>query len=407
MGVYSGTASRVKLDIIGVLLKKEENEVAKKGFTLNNIPIVVSSSSATGKNGWALCIGAGVSLPIFPDWYTLAAKLANDCCLSTMDRNDMIKLEFSPDALIQMIKNTTVISDYEFSLKMSKILYKELRNKVDSEDWNAMVDVLESNHISACSADKWEIFKKYRDTLFVSTTSYGLAKVILKSIDSNIAPKSILSFNAEPLLFTILNSFILEDKTSESRTIPKQIFNKVTSSLSNQGDNRIPYIFCHGLLPIKENSSTFSCSIDKLVFLEEEYLQLANTSFSWQANAFLSACLSHHVIFIGTSLIDQNMRRWLSWIHSNRITEMKQHGLNVENSTQHYWIRQIPKDLRQIPWIEAAVAHLGIRLIWLNNWSEASVALEKLLGMYKAPNLVPKRKTSIIVHKKKTKKHSP
>ena len=377
--------------------------MAKKGFTLDNIPIVVSSASATGKNGWSLCIGAGVSLPLFPDWYTLAAELANEFSTSSeITRDDMIKLEFSPDALIQMVKNITTISDHDFSIKMSEILYEKLKNRIEPEDWDAIVDIFESNHIGACSAEKWEIFKKYRETLFTSTTSYGIAKVVLNSIDNNIAPKSILSFNAEPLLFTMLNSFIRDEKTDELHTVPKQVFNKVTSSLSNQGDNRIPYIFCHGLLPVKEDANVFSCSIDKLVFLEEEYLQLANTSFSWQANAFLSTCLSQHVIFIGTSLTDQNMRRWLSWIHSNRITEMKQHNLNIENSTQHYWIRQIPEDPQQIPWIEAAVAHLGVRLIWLNNWSEASIALEKLLGLYKAPKSKIKKCKS--VYKKRYKK---
>ncbi|MBR2335218.1 MAG: SIR2 family protein [Clostridia bacterium] len=374
--------------------------MAKKGFVLDNIPNVVSSSSATGKNGWSLCIGAGVSMPIFPDWYTLAAELANEFSTDkTVKREDMQKLEFSPDALIQMVKNTTSISDHDFSIKMSQILYENLKTKIDPDEWNSIIEVLEANHLSSCTAETWEVFKKYRETLFASTTSYGLAKVILKSIDNNIAPKSILSFNAEPLLFALLNSYLMDYRVDETHSVPKQVFNKVTSSLSNQGDNRIPYIFCHGLLPVKEDTNIFSCSIDKLVFLEEEYLQLANTSFSWQANAFLNTCLSQHVIFIGTSLTDQNMRRWLSWIHSNRITEMKQHNLNVENSTQHYWIRQIPEDPQQIPWIEAAVAHLGIRLIWLKNWSEASIALEKLLGLYVAPK--PKKaKTIKPLHKK-------
>ena len=374
--------------------------MAKKGFVLDNITNVVSST--TGKNGWALCIGAGASIPIFPDWYTLSAELASEFSTSkTISREDMLELGFSPDALIQMVKNTTAISDHDFSIKMSQILYDNLKKQVEPSDWDAIVDVFQANHLGSFSAEKWSIFKKYRETIFSSTTSYGLAKVVLKSIDSGVAPKSILSFNAEPLFLALLNSFLIDYRTDDTHTVPKQVFNKVVDSLSNLSDDRIPYVFCHGLLPINEDANIFSCSIDKLVFLEEEYLQLANTSFSWQANAFLSTCLSQHVIFIGTSLTDQNMRRWLSWIHSNRMTEMKQHNLNVENSTQHYWIRQVPDDPQQIPWIEAAVAHLGIRLIWLKNWSEAPTALEKLLGLYVAPK--PKKaKPKKTLHKKTT-----
>ena len=361
----------------------------KSGFTLDNIPNLISSS-ATDKTGWSLCIGAGASLPLFPDWYELSAELANEFCTGKkMSRDDMIKLEFSPEALIQMVRNTASASDRDFFIKMSEILYKNLRSRIEPSDWDAIADVFEATRLTSCTASRWRVFKKYREELFSKTTSYSLAKVVLKSIDKNIAPKSILSFNAEPLFFALLNSFLIEYKSDETHPIPKQVFDRVVSSLSSQGYDRIPYIFCHGLLPAREDDNVFSCSIDKLVFLEEEYLQLANTSFSWQANAFLNTCMSQHVIFFGTSLTDQNMRRWLSWIQSNRLSEIRQHDPNAESSTQHYWIRVLPEDPEQIPWIEAAVAHLGIRLIWLKSWSEAPIALEKLLGLYEPPKKKP------------------
>ena len=34
-----------------------------------------------------------------------------------------------------------------------------------------------------------------------------------------------------------------------------------------------------------------------------------------------------------------------------------------------------------MPWIEAAVSHLGIRLIWIDSWAQAGLALSKMLGI--------------------------
>ena len=191
----------------------------------------------------------------------------------------------------------------------------------------------------------------------------------------------------------------------------------MTNGISNQGSKQIPFFFCHGLLPITENAHTFSTSLDKLVFLEEEYLQLANNSFSWQATTFLNACTTQHIVFIGTSLIDPNMRRWLSWVHTNRINEMRQNGINVDCSTQHYWIRTLPKDKTIMPWIEAIVAHLGVRIIWIDDWSQSALALEKILGIAPKPPTTPKTPTpkakyprksnpkKTIISKHKSRKH--
>ena len=155
------------------------------------------------------------------------------------------------------------------------------------------------------------------------------------------------------------------------------------SSISGGGLGTIPYVFCHGLLPVTTNPHKFSTSIDKLVFLEEEYLHLANNSFSWQSTTFINTCISQHIVFVGTSLTDPNMRRWLSWTHANRLDEMRQNGIDIKDSTQHYWIRTIPNDKNTMPWIEAAVSHLGVRIVWIDNWSQVGLALNKMLGISK------------------------
>ena len=91
--------------------------------------------------------------------------------------------------------------------------------------------------------------------------------------------------------------------------------------------------------------------------------------------------MSQRVIFVGVSLTDPNMRKWLSWIHQNRLAEYNELGVTVKDSTQHYWIKTLPKTKEEEIWFESVVAHLGVRIIWINNWDEAGTALLKMLGL--------------------------
>lgn len=348
----------------------------KKGFLLADVPKLLST--ANDKPGWALCIGAGTSVPLFPDWYSLAAEMAEQLVPGKPFNVEALKNSgFSPDSMIQMVKNSTDLNDLEFTMRMSNILYRKLQSKIPAKDWNDIVDILGANNISNCSIKKWQMFSSYRDTVLRATSAYQLAPIIIEAIKQHNGPQCILSFNAEPLLFAMLNSLLVDGRKQP----PKKVFSKVISSVSNCGLGTIPYVFCHGLLPITTNPHKFSTSIDKLVFLEEEYLHLANNSFSWQSTTFLNTCISQHIVFIGTSLTDPNMRRWLSWTHANRLDEMRQNGLDIKDSTQHYWIRTIPKDKNTMPWVETAVSHLGVRIVWIDDWSQVGLALNKMLGI--------------------------
>ena len=45
-------------------------------------------------------------------------------------------------------------------------------------------------------------------------------------------------------------------------------------------------------------------------------------------------------------------------------------------STSHYWIEKKPASTVQQRMMEASVSHLGIRIIWIDDWTEVSAALE-------------------------------
>jgi hypothetical protein len=204
-----------------------------------------------------------------------------------------------------------------------------------------------------------------------------LASVVIDSETDGFGPAAILSFNAEPLLYALINA-----RASVSASFsPKAPLDRITRSLSNRNSGRIPYVFCHGLLPIEGHPSSDWHSIDKLVFSEADYLQVANGGFTWQSSTFFEACMSRSVVFIGLSFSDPNLRRWLGIMHQNRLRELQIIGHNAVASAPHYWFRTIPNTPEEKAWIEAAVAHLGVRLFWLQNWTEVGPALRSMLGL--------------------------
>ena len=190
-----------------------------------------------------------------------------------------------------------------------------------------------------------------------------MASLIASILDSDLAPSSILSFNAEPLLFALINANHAVLKWGPPpKQGPTDVLDLVTSSISYRKKTRVPYIFCHGLLNVP-NSPRSQFFGDKLVFSETSYLQLANTSFSWQSSAFIDIAMSQSIVFIGVSLSDPNMRRWLSWLHANRINEITEYGTMPSDAAIHYWINLDPQSLPEKRWIESSVAHLGVRLV--------------------------------------------
>ncbi len=335
--------------------------------------------------GWALCIGAGTSLPAFPNWETLVSDLIK-IDKETEDDEELIKeilKSFTLDALIQSSMHILDLNEEEFARTLSTILYKKIRAKVDESEWRSLAKIFTSTKANKTKDKDWKKFLKVRESLFEETSAYVLAKIVRKSYEKNISPDAILSFNAEPLLFSLINSFEREPfigKRKKEKEV-KEIVDLVTNSISSKCKGRIPYYFCHGVLL---NNLSQDDKIDrrlesssKLVFSESSYLQLANSTFSWQSINFLNTCADSTVIFIGVSLTDSNMRKWLTWIQNERKKDI---GKEV-NSTQHFWICKIPENKRTIKWIESAVFHLGVRIIWIKNWNETENVMQNLLGL--------------------------
>ena len=339
-----------------------------------------------------LCVGAGTSVPMFPDWNSFVERLiAKDVGEeNARDLAGRLLSQYSPDALIQAAHDRLGLKEEQFVEVLSVELYHDWRSRLRPTEWDFFTMML-SARVGEYRRSQWISYVQLIRNHFPSLTAISLAEIISDTCGSGIGPSAIMSFNAEPLLASLINAFLRIDKLTARQAAASagQKVDIITHSISNRNSRRMPYYFIHGLLPVpvEVKKRRVVESIDKLIFSESEYLQMANTAFSWQSSVFLELASAQSLVFIGMSLSDPNMRRWLSWVHMNRMKELGMRYMYSGASTTHYWIRKQPATADERLWIESSVEHLGVRVVWLNEWDQIGHALRLMLGLTAAsPN---------------------
>lgn len=339
--------------------------MAKEGLNIKNIPQLVP----IGKP-WAICIGAGTSFPVFPSWEKLAERIVSYTSKESNKILNDITQKFSSEVILQSsyellrFKN----KDLDFSKILAGLLYQDLLAKVKEQDIRLVRSCM-SSQVPNPNLD-WCRFLNIIHSIGQPSAD-DLAQLVIDAYVNNADLKNIITFNAEPLLPTLINAYA-QIKLKKNDKILDYITEPTTSHYSG----RIPFYFCHGLVPMPGVKQRWMNASDKLVFLENEYLQLANNAFSWQAITFYNILSTNTVFFIGLSFRDANIRRWLSWLHKARIDAIKLYG-GANESTAHYWIEKMPDSPHLKNWYEASVAHLGIRLIWIDDWKDTTAVIRR------------------------------
>lgn len=329
---------------------------------------------------------------MFPSWNSFVERLivkdVGD--EKAHDLASRLLSQYSPDALIQAAHDRLGVNEEEFIKLLSVELYRDWRSRIALSDWNFFTMML-SARLGEYRRSQWIDYLQLIRNYYPSLTALPVAKIISDTCGSDIGPSAIMSFNAEPLLASLINAFLRVEKLTarEAGTSAGQKLDLITHSISNRNSRRLPYYFIHGLLPVpvEVKKRRVVEASDKLVFSESEYLQMANTAFSWQSSVFLELASARSLVFIGMSLSDPNMRRWLSWVHTNRMKELGRRYMYLGASTRHYWIRKQPATTDERLWIESSVEHLGVRVVWLNEWDQIGHALRSMLGLTAAPKM--------------------
>lgn len=347
-------------------------------------------------NGWALCIGAGMSRPAFPTWATLVERLIGKDSRVADGKTlaDGLLAQYNADALVQAAQECLGLGDGEFRELLTECLYRDILDKVGASRWPQFAGFLSTRHAGGRTPASCRSYLRTLDACFPALSCADVAYLIADLIvtHSPLAPDAILSFNAEPLFYSLIVAHMTVECAREIRPdlpkSPARLIGQSVRATSGIPKGQVPYYFCHGLLPVPGGSGAASreAGVDKLVFSESEYLVLANSSFSWQSSVFLHNATTRSIVFVGLSLADSNIRRWLAWVHHLRLRELRTLRGATGSSTAHLWVTKKPRDTSQQRWTEASVAHLGVRIVWLDDWGELGDAFECMLDIRHTDN---------------------
>ena len=348
--------------------------------------------------GWALCVGAGVSSPFFPDWNKLATNLLLKTSYLNFSQNNVTEFvkTFSAAPAIQAAAEFHN-DPSSFPDLVSEALYENLRRDIRMLKGEWSWETLESRALSSASPRAFpsrRSWKAFIDRLRIVAKKYpkypcsafGIAEAVAEVADTERRPQAILSFNAETLLFALINAFYAQKDDSKAYSPSgHRPLVRMVHELSQRQSGQIPYFHIHGVVPIPEQTPVFGRSIsnEKLIFSEGQYLGLSNRAYSWQSTNFLSICLNHRCVFAGVSFTDPNLRRWLAWQNDSRTKERQSKALPTDRY-QHFWFKKhvnagrsrLTNDQRLV---QASVDHLGVRIIWIKDYPEIGERLEEML----------------------------
>ena len=266
--------------------------------------------------------------------------------------------------------------------RLVEALFAPLR-EASGRNWQVVADALTSTRPASLQLEDWRTFlrviRKFKDT-----SAPSIAQALANVATTPLRPAGIVSFNAEPLLYGLINAY------AALRPVPlpdpeATLLDRMAHDLASRHVARIPYYYAHGLLKVPNGRERFNDSLSpgKIVFTESQYLNLSRSVYSWQAATFLSVCMHHRCVFAGLSFTDPNLRRWLAWEYEGRRTERERKEL--KHRPTHYWIKKrLPHRKRGVLTaaeilVEDSVRHLGLRIVWVDEWDEVGEVLRIML----------------------------
>jgi hypothetical protein len=176
--------------------------------------------------------------------------------------------------------------------------------------------------------------------------------------------RRVITFNVDSLLEEYLLQF-------PDKVIPHPITQWYQSAMHFKPSIDIYHL--HGFLPSKEYNpkqlQKYHQAADTKVFSDDEYWEMTSRPSSLPNVVMLNALHDSHCIFIGLSMKDPNIARWLA-LRANEIKASKKTQTGESDGlgkllNRHYWIEEYTDPLR-IAWLKSR----GVRTIKLNKWDE-------------------------------------
>lgn len=335
---------------------------------------------------WILCVGAGICKGILPDWFELTLNLVNQTFSKSWDKDEFKKISdevgFSLDSWIQGCFNKLnsegkTIDD--FNSLLENALYSDLLVKAEK---HCIKDSLIEFFESPKKIKKKQLLKLYDffETNYSWTSLIQIVKAFVYKENKAKLPSAIITFNADSLLHSLIILYSIKKQYDDTGdfTNPKEPFRKVTRTFQTWGDS-IPIFHLHGSLSPTNTKKSAKDSRDSLIFLESSYSNVASNMYSWAQTNFLYSAQNFKMVFLGLSMSDPNIRRWMSWTNQEYIEELSAETKGKAQSLPHLWIRTKASNDDIQDFMDLSLRHMGVKIGLIENWGKIEETLKKIM----------------------------
>jgi hypothetical protein len=342
---------------------------------------------------WTLCLGAGISRGITPTWFDLTRTIVNETFGSSYDQTAFEKIVgasgWSLDAWIQAAANEYVASGKkidEFHEIIESNLYGDLRKKAAGLPIEKHLLQVLNNPIRE-QRNRVIAVAEFFENTYGNTSLLKIVRFLIAAAQRNRKPHAIITFNADTLLETLIYIFLRRDHYRGPGPHGHPLYHyksvsRPTALAHHQYIEKTPIFHCHGtIMPKRTITAKPNDSRDRLIFLEQEYLRVANTTAAWPETLFLFHAQTTQMLFAGLSMSDANIRRWM---RSSEVELTLDHELIFKGTRvnpEHLWITREPVEAHAKRLELVSMLHLGIRPAWINDWSQLELGLSNMLAL--------------------------
>lgn len=340
-------------------------------------------------DGLVLFLGAGVSISSgIPGWPKLAEAVLG-------------KSGLAPTELSNVRKALSLIAQFELAdrrfgshTKFVKAIYEALYHEMECKP---LLESIPREYKEQSGWCGWgDVFK----ALHTIRTLEAVGNLLINydGIEQRRNPQihAVLTFNADTLL----------ELYCQAKTSGKHVVTLVDRASVGDDPDRTPVYHLHGTLDAREENvfRPRPGSVDPnelqeitdellpdLVFCESEYYETIANPTSFVNHTPQSFLRRLNALFIGTSLDDLNMRRWLHDSFCERVQHRSkylrefywrqypsaEHEARVE-SLRHFWLRtETERDNDGNTWVvpkepvESVMSNLGVQIVWCADYGDA------------------------------------
>jgi hypothetical protein len=319
-----------------------------------------------------------------PDWKQLTYEILKETIDSKLSNKDFDTLTqnlgWSLDSILQAALNFVKESGGSvdsFNELIQQKLYLNIIANAKRFGLDEKLQKFISDPFHRNSADVLDIYNFFVGE-YRNTSLFQIAQFLIESKNKGYPPKAILTFNADVLLHSLLTllqlkeSYDITGKTNTASFSYKAIHHIIESDA-----NRVPIFHVHGsIVPFLGKRD----ARQNLVFQETSYHEVSGSTHSWQQILFQNYALRGRLIFIGLSMSDPNIRRWLA--HTNSVLDRD--ILNISrkstNSYRHIWMTPKSNTDTERTIKKLGLSHLGVKVGELDDWTRIHAGLTNLIS---------------------------